>query len=62
MQTMTANEALLANQYIEACHAEIKAGRVWIGGAQVKALTRSNVMQIFPPGVRELVRRVLRGY
>jgi hypothetical protein len=62
MPALTAEQALLADTYIQACHAEIKAGRVWIGGAQVKALTRSNVMAIFPPGVRELVRRALRGY
>lgn len=62
MTTLTTEQAALADTYIQAVHAEIKAGRVWVGGVRVKALTRSNVMAIFPPGVGELVRRALRGW
>ncbi len=59
---MTQDETLVAEQAVAGAREEIKAGRLFVSGVQIRALGRHNCMQVFPPGVRELVRRYLRGW
>ena len=40
----------------------IGAGTLRVNGVQIKAVHRGNVMAVFPPGIREVVRRYLRGW
>ena len=59
---MTTEQIQTAEQALAGARTMIEAGTLFVSGVAVKAVTRSNVMAIFPPGVREVVRRYLRGY
>lgn len=52
----------MAEQALKGANEMVKAGKLFVNGVQIKAIHRGNVMQVFPPGIREAVRRILRGY
>ena len=52
----------IAEQALQGAREMIKAGKLYANGVQIKSIHRGNVMQVFPPGIREEVRRMLRGY
>jgi hypothetical protein len=49
----------MARQYIQAAQERIKAGTLYVGTVQVKAITKANADKIFPPGCAAIVRRFL---
>jgi hypothetical protein len=59
---MSENEIQIAEQALKGARERISAGALFVNGVQVKAIHRGNVMDVFPPGVREVVRRFMRGY
>jgi hypothetical protein len=59
---MTASEIEIAEQALKGAREKIEGEDLWVGGVRIKAVHRGNVMVIFPPGVREIVRRYLRGW
>ncbi len=59
---MSENEIQVADQALKGARERIAAGTLFVKGVQIKAIHRGNVMDVFPPGVRELVRRYMRGY
>jgi hypothetical protein len=59
---MSENEIQIAEQALKGARERISAGTLFVGGVQIKSVHRGNVMSVFPPGVREVVRRFLRGY
>ena len=60
--SMTADQRAMAEQSIQGAREAIARGELHVDGVQVKALTKANVMRVFPPGVRENAQRVLRGW
>ena len=52
----------IAEQALQGAREMIKAGKLFVNGVQIKSIHRGNVMSVFPPGIREEVRRMLRGY
>lgn len=52
----------IAEQALKGANEAIKAGKLFVNGVAVKSIHRGNVMQVFPPGIAEQVRRILRGY
>lgn len=59
---MNENDRQIAEQAIAGAQEQIKAGTLTANGVRVKVIGKHNVMAIFPPGVREVVRRYLRGW
>lgn len=59
---MSENEIQIAKDALQGAMEMIKAGTLFVKGVQIKAIHRGNVMAVFPPGVREVVRRFMRGY
>ena len=59
---LTAEQTMVVEQVVAGARAKIAAGDLYVDGVQIKALGRHNCMAIFAPGVRELVRRYLRGW
>lgn len=59
---MTTEQTSLAQQFLAGAREKIAAGELFVDGVQIRAIGRHNVMRVFAPGVRELVRRYLRGY
>lgn len=59
---MSENEIQVAEQALKGARERIAVGNLFVKGVQVKAIHRGNVMDVFPPGVREVVRRYLRGW
>jgi hypothetical protein len=57
--TNTAAQNDMAREILKGANEKIAAGQLWIGLVQVKEITRSNADKVFPPGVREIVRRYL---
>lgn len=62
IRVMTTEQKMVAEQSIQGAREAIARGELHVDGVQVKALTKSNVMRVFPPGVREVAQRVLRGW
>lgn len=52
----------IAEEALKGANEAIKAGKLKVNGVQIKSIHRGNVMDIFPPGIAEQVRRILRGY
>ncbi len=52
----------MAEQALQGAREMVKAGTLKVNGVQIKSIHRGNVMDIFPPGIAEQVRRILRGY
>lgn len=61
-KAMTASEVAVAQDALKGAAEMIAAGSLRVNGVTVKAIHRGNVMQVFPPGVAEVVRRYLRGW
>ena len=59
---MQPNEIAIAEEALRGAAEMIGAGTLRVNGVQIKAVHRGNVMAVFPPGIREVVRRYLRGY
>lgn len=59
---MKASEIAIAVAALKGAREMIVAGTLTVNGVRIKAIHRGNVMQVFPPGVREVVRRYLRGW
>ena len=57
--TNTAEQNEMARQYIQAAQERIKAGTLYVGTVQVKAITKANADKVFPPGCAAIVRRFL---
>lgn len=57
--TNTAAQNEMAADVLRGAHEKMAAGNLYVGLVQVKAITRANAAAIFPPGVREIVRRYL---
>ena len=57
--TNTAEQNEMARQYIQAAQERIKAGTLYVGTVQVKAITKANASKVFPPACSEIVRRYL---
>lgn len=62
IRVMTTEQRMVAEQAIRGAQEAIGRGELFVDGVQVKALTKSNVMRVFPPGVREVAQRALRGW
>lgn len=61
-KAMTANEVAVAEGALKGAGEMIKAGTLRVNGVVIKAIHKGNIDGIFPPGIRELVRRYLRGW
>ncbi len=59
---LTADQVAVAEQALAGAREKVATGALYVDGVQIKAIGRHNCMRVFPPGVRELVRRVLRGW
>lgn len=59
---MSENEIQIATQALKGAQERISAGALFVNGVKIKAIHRGNVMSVFPPGIREVVRRFMRGY
>lgn len=59
---MSENEIQIAEQALKGARERIAVGTLFVNGVQVRAIHRGNVMAAFPPGIRELVRRYMRGW
>jgi hypothetical protein len=59
---MTPNEIQIAQQALAGAAEMIRAGTLMVNGVKIRAVHKGNVMSVFPPGVREVVRRYLRGW
>ena len=59
---MKPNEIEIAEEALRGAREMIGAGTLRVNGVQIKTVHRGNVMSVFPPGVREVVRRYLRGW
>lgn len=57
--TNTPNEDIIARESLDAALEQLRAGKLYIDMVQVKAITRSNAAQLFPPGIADIVRRYL---
>ena len=59
---MKPNEIAIAEEALRGAAEMIGAGTLRVNGVQIKTVHRGNVMAVFPPGIREVVRRYLRGW
>lgn len=57
--TNTADQNDMARNVLALANEAAKAGTLYADGVQVKAIHRGNAAKVFPPGIRDIVRRYL---
>lgn len=58
---MTPNEFMVAEEAIKGAREKMARGALYAGGVQIREIGLWNVDKLFVPGVRELVKRYLKG-
>ena len=57
--TNTPEQNAMAQELLRGAREEIAAGRLKVHGVKIKAVTKANARDVFPPGCAEIVRRYL---